>query len=361
MKIIRTRRKQVNTKKGKIIFLTFLLAILVTTYYFIQMNEVKEVSALKQNFEETVSNKKYVLGGELTGIKLLSEGVLVVGVENHNIDLVIGDVILEVDGKKISSNAELVREINRDINIQDKKVVLKVKRKEEIKNITVYPKYSDILKIYELGLFVKDSSAGVGTITVYEKTENMFCGLGHAITESSENVIVKITTGAIVKSEIDSITKSEAKKPGDIRGKIYRDVLGNIIFNTKNGIYGVLQDEEYMNKIYSKQEVKLKGKNEIKEKTAYLLCSLDGEAPKQYEIKIQKVLLNSTTNKNMVIKITDKELIEKTGGIVQGMSGSPIIQDGYLIGAVTHVFLNDPTSGYAVFIENMIYDMENIK
>lgn len=367
MKVIIAKRKrrkgyiEIMNKKGKMMFLTFLLLILVTIYFSIKMYETEEVSIDKKRFESQVKNLRFIIGGEITGIKLLAKGVLVIGVENNNLDLRIGDVILEVDNNEISSSTELVKVINDPSNISDKKVILKVERGNNIINLTIYPTYSEVLKLYELGLFVKDSSAGVGTITFYEKTNNIFAGLGHAITESSENVIIKITSGAIVKSEVENITKSEAKNPGDIRGKIYKDVLGDIRFNTINGIYGILHDKEYMEKIYNKKEIEVKQKHEITEGKATLICALDGGEPKEYEIEIQKILYNSSSNKNMIIKIIDKELLAKTGGIVQGMSGSPIVQDKKLVGAVTHVFLNDPTRGYAVFIENMINDIQDLE
>lgn len=367
MKVIiakKSRRRgyiETKNKKGKILFLTFLLLILVTVYFSVQMYESKEVSIDKNIFESKIKNMKFVLGGEIVGIKLLAKGVLVIGIENSSIDIKIGDVILEADNTEISSSSELVKVINEPKNISDKKIILKVESKNTIKKITVYPTYSQSLKLYELGLYVKDSSAGVGTVTLYEKTKNIFAGLGHGITESSENVIVKINSGAIVKSEVESITKSESKSPGDIRGKIYKDVIGDIKFNTINGIYGILEDKEYIDNIYKKQEIEVKQKYEIKEGKATLVCALDDDIPKSYEIEIQKVLYNSNTNKNMIIKITDKTLIEKTGGIVQGMSGSPIIQDGMLVGAVTHVFLNDPLRGYGVFIENMIDDIKDLE
>ena len=167
-----------------------------------------------------------------------------------------------------------------------------------------------------------------------------------------------ITTGAITKTKIYSITKGQVKLPGELKGSITSDILGDIGLNTEKGIYGYVYD---IQSIQEKETIEVLPKTKIKEKEAYIYCTLDNNKKKAYKIEIQKVILNSTGNKNMIIKIVDEELLEKTGGIVQGMSGSPIVQDGKLVGAITHVFLNDPTKGYGVFIENMIDDMCNME
>lgn len=163
-----------------------------------------------------------------------------------------------------------------------------------------------------------------------------------------------VTSGAIVKASVQGIKKGAVNDPGDLKGTIYRDTVGELLLNTSNGIYGTIDGK------IDKESIEAASKYEIKEEEAYIYCTLDEGNVEKYTIKIQKVLLDSTGNKNMIIEITDKKLLEKTGGIVQGMSGSPIVQNGKLIGAVTHVFLHDPTRGYAVFIENMIEDMIKI-
>lgn len=344
-----------NSKK--LVALFVILIILIFCYFWISSFATK--ATITNNVEiKNVKGYRFVLGGNTCGIKLLATGVLVVEVDNKDIDLKIGDVILKLDDTKINSNKELIEYINKKEIIKNKVVKITYERDKKINELDAKIIYNTISKKYELGLWVKDSSAGVGTITFYELNNKYFAGLGHGITETSKNVVLPIKNGAIVKSKITNINKGLPKEPGELRGTIYKDVYGQIKKNTVNGIYGIVEDEELIN---NKKEIEIKEKSQIKQGKAKLYCMLTGDEIKSYDILIKNVILNSSGNKNMIIEIVDKELLEKTGGIVQGMSGSPIVQDGKLIGAVTHVFLNDPTKGYAVFIENMIKDMESIK
>lgn len=190
-----------------------------------------------------------------------------------------------------------------------------------------------------------------------KKTANCLEDYGHGITETEDNIIVPIKTGAIVRSEVKEINKGSSGNPGDIRGVLYKDVEGEILKNTVNGIYGKIQNESLLKE---KNTIKALSRNQVKEGNALVYCALDGKNVKEYEIVIEKVIYESKGNRSMVVHITDEELLKKTGGIIQGMSGSPIVQDGKLAGAITHVFLNDATRGYGVFIENMIDDIKDI-
>lgn len=344
-----------DSRRTKILLL--ILTILIVFYIGLGYLESSEVVASKVEFENEIKDLEFVLGGESCGIKLLATGVLVVEVDNGSLDLEVSDVILKVDETEIDSNAELIEYINKD-DVKGEEVTLTIQRKDKIKNIKATPIYNEKSGKYELGLWVKDSSAGVGMVTFYELNNKYFAALGHGITETSKNVVLPIQSGAIVKSKITSINRGYPKEPGDIRGTIYKEVYGQIRKNTINGIYGVLENTEL---IHQKQTIKVAYQNEIKQGKAQIYCTLDDNMVKAYDIEITNVLTGSSSNKNMIIEVTDKTLLEKTGGIVQGMSGSPIVQDGKLIGAVTHVFLNDPTKGYAVFIENMIEDMKSIE
>jgi len=326
-------------------------------YVSLQYIESSEVLANKVIFEKDIKDLEFVLGGEACGIKLLATGVLVVEVDNKDIELNVSDIILEVDGQQIDSNAELIEYINKE-EIKGKEVTLTVQSGNKTKKVKTIPKLNNESGKYELGLWVKDSSAGVGMITFYELTHKYFAALGHGITETSKNIVLPIQSGAIVKSKITSINKGLPKEPGDIRGTIYKDVYGQIRKNTINGIYGNLDNIDMLN---HKNVIKVAYKNEIKTGPAQIYCTLEDNETIAYDIEINNVLDTVSSNKNMIIEVTDKSLLEKTGGIVQGMSGSPIVQEGKLIGAVTHVFLNDPTKGYAVFVENMIQDMMTIK
>ncbi len=340
----------------RILSFVIILVLLVLAYCVLEMFNVREVVTKKIEFAKSTEDYKFVLGGEACGIKLLANGVLVIEVDNVKSGIKIGDVIIKLDDTFVDTNREIIEYINRADVIKKKKVNLTIKREknELIKEIDLI--YNKNENIYELGLWVKDSSAGVGMITFYELTTNSFAALGHGITESKNNVVLPILSGAIVKAKINSINKAKNREPGDLRATIYKEVLGQIRKNTNNGIYG-----EFENNIFIEQKeiIEVASKEEIKSGKAHIYCMLDNKIEK-FEIEIENVLLDSIGNKNMIIKIIDEKLIEKTGGIVQGMSGSPIVQNGKLIGAVTHVFLNNPKKGYAVFIEHMINDMKSI-
>lgn len=341
----------------KLRLLTSLMAILIVLTITLNItNNVKTVATIA-NFNNLIQDLDFAIGGEVAGIKILANGVLVIGVDDVRSGIKEGDIILSLDGVDIESNADIVEYINIKNIIERGKVNATIMRGDKKFNKDISLKYSDTTQKYELGLWVKDSSAGIGTITFYEKNNGYYAALGHGITETRENVVVPISTGAIVKASIEKIKKGVPKEAGDIKGIIYRDVIGNIYKNTLNGIYGKLEN---LDDLKNKESIKVARKNEIKTGKAYVYCTLDNNQVSMFEIKINSVLLDSTGNKNMIIQITDNNLIDKTGGIVQGMSGSPIVQDGKLVGAVTHVFLNDPTKGYAVFAENMIEDLLKI-
>ena len=345
-------------EKVKTIFIVFTLIILLGIYISLQVVESNATMAKKANFNNDTKSMEFILGGDSVGIKLLATGVLVVEIDNQNIGLKIGDVILEVDNVKVESNEELIDYINTKEVIKKGKVILTVNRDNEVIELEAIPYYSDESGKYEFGLWVKDSSAGIGTVTFYEKNNKYFAALGHGITETSENVVLPIKNGAIVKSVVTSINKGHPKEPGDMRGTLYKDVYGQIKRNTVNGIYGILENEVLLKQ--KNTTIYAACKNEVKEGKAKIYCTLQDNIVKEYNIRIENVMYNSKGNKNMVIKIIDKDLLEQTGGIIQGMSGAPIVQDGKLVGAVTHVFLNDPTRGYGVFIQNMIEDMKEI-
>lgn len=336
--------------KKKIVICGFIISVLLFIYCFFNYNKLIAVYNLQKDIETKVENMEIVLGGDAVGIKLLATGVLVVGVDRQDIGIEIGDIILEVNGTKIESNDELIKFVNES---NGDNLDLKMNRQGKEFNISVTPNYDNLSNAYKLEMWVKDSSAGVGTITFYDKKSGKFGALGHAVTETKENYILPITSGGITKTEIYSVKKGIAKMPGELKGTLTNDTLGDISGNTDKGVYGKVYDTSSINK----ESIEVLPKSKIKEGKASIFCTLDDNEIKEYSIEIEKVLLTSSGNKNMIIKITDEKLLEKTGGIIQGMSGSPIVQDGKLVGAITHVFLNDPTKGYGVFIENMIEDM----
>ncbi|MBR6689680.1 MAG: PDZ domain-containing protein [Clostridia bacterium] len=344
-------------KSKKLISLLVILFLLILAYVTLELFDVRETVSSKIEFAKNTDNYEFVLGGEACGIKLLANGVLVVEVDNIKSGVKIGDVILKVDDTLVDTNKEIIEYVNKDEIIKKKKVLLTIKRDENTITKEIELVHNKVDNIYELGLWVKDSSAGVGMVTFYELTTNSFAALGHGITETKNNIILPMLTGAIVRAKINSINKAKPKLPGDLRATIYKEVLGQIRKNTGNGLYGTMENKEKLTE--KKELIEVASKNEIKVGKAYIYCTLDKEVEK-FEAEIENVLLDSSGNKNMIIKITDEKLLKETGGIVQGMSGSPIVQNGKLIGAVTHVFLNNPKKGYGSFIENMIEDMKTI-
>lgn len=339
----------------RIIYLVGILMVLVGVYISVTYMESGAAFNEESKLDKLLSNMEIVVGGEVTGIKILSTGVLVIEVPDKLKDKIkVGDVILEVDGFSIESNKQLIERLQIT---KGKEVTLKIDRKGKIENVRVTPTLSKVENgLYEVGLWVKDSSAGVGTISFYDRKSGSFAALGHGITETSENIIIPILSGGLVKCDITGIKRGYPKEPGEISGTIYKDITGQIEKNTSNGIYGRLENT----KVPDKKTITVAHKNSIKEGKAEIYLALDGKNIETFEVTIKKVLYGSTGNKNMIVEITDKKLLEKTGGIVQGMSGSPIVKDGKFIGAITHVFLNEPREGYAVFAENMIIDMGNM-
>ncbi len=328
-----------------IIFLTIVFIILNFTSFF---NIV--YSKINKNNVKKELPSVYV-GGECVGIKLLATGVLVMDVDREDTDLKIGDIILKVNDQKIESNLELVDFAKKS---NGENLNLEVNRNGEIINVTLTPIMDSLSNEYKLGLWVKDSSAGIGTITFY-KEDGKFAALGHGVTETKQNQILPITSGAITFTNVFDVKKGEANNPGELKGTLTDKIVGEILSNSKVGIFGKMDDSSY----YSENELlPLTSKFEVKEGKAKIMCTLKNNNKKEYEVEIQKIIYNSDTNRDLVIKITDEELLNSTGGIVQGMSGAPVIQDGKIVGALTHVFLSDPTRGYGVFIESMIDDVK---
>lgn len=317
---------------------------------------------------DVIPKTKVIPIGSSIGMKLYTKGVLVVGMsqidtddnkkekpyENSGIEQ--GDTIIEVNNNEIGNTDELIQEVNKS---NGEAVSIKYVRDNKTMQTSMTPVKSD--DNYKLGLWVRDAAAGVGTLTFYEPSTNMFMSLGHGITDIDTEQIVEIANGELVTANIVSINKGEKGKPGEIRGTIDNGYeIGSIYKNTNFGVYGSLKTKNYI-PIDSSKEMEVATREEIQEGEAKILCQLDNSGPKEYKIEIEKIYLaNNEDNKSMLIKITDESLIEKTGGIIQGMSGAPIIQNGKFIGAITNVLVNDPTKGYAIFGDMMIKQMRDV-
>lgn len=304
--------------------------------------------------------------GTAIGMKLYTKGVLVVGVSQINTDnnekikpyensgIEQGDTILEVNNNEVTNTNELIQEVN-DSN--GNPVKIKYLRNNQTKETSITPVKSD--NQYKIGLWVRDAAAGIGTLTFYEPSTNLFMALGHGISDIDTEKIVDIANGELITANIISIQKGTKGTPGEVRGTIDTgNKIGDISKNTNLGVYGKVTNKNYLP--VEQQEMEVATRSQIKEGKAQIICQLDNSGPKSYEIEIEKIYsMNNQDNKSMLIKVTDKELINKTGGIIQGMSGAPVIQDGKFVGAVTNVLVNDPTQGYAIFADMMIKQMRS--
>lgn len=307
--------------------------------------------------------------GTAIGMKLYTKGVLVVGMsqidtenskkekpyENSGIEE--GDAIIEVNGTSIQKTDDLIEQVNKS---NGKEIKIKYVRNEQTLETSITPVKSK--DEYKIGLWVRDTQAGVGTATFYEPSTNMFMTLGHGITDIDTGKVVDIAKGELITANIASIVKGQKGNPGEIKGTIDSGyTIGNIQNNTCFGVYGTVTNKNYLNLDIS-NAMSVANRDEIQEGKAEIICQLDNTGSKKYTIEIEKVFINnSENNKSMLIKVTDSELLEKTGGIIQGMSGSPIIQNDKFIGAVTNVLVNDPTQGYAVFGDILIKQLRSVE
>lgn len=299
--------------------------------------------------------------GEAIGMKLYTDGVLVVGMSEidgkrpyENTGIQEGDRIIQINENNISNTIELMEEVNAS---NGKKIDIKYVHDEETMTTSMTPvKNSD--DEYKLGLWVRDAAAGVGTLTFYEPSTGMFATLGHGILDVDTSDLIAIANGELVTTNILNIQKGEKGTPGEIRGTIESGyTIGQISKNTAFGVYGVLNTPSYLS-ISKEDAIEVASREEIQTGQAEIICELENGKREHYTIEIQKIFTgNNEDNKSMLIKVTDERLLEKTGGIIQGMSGAPIIQNDKFIGAVTHVLVNDPTMGYGVFADIMIKQM----
>lgn len=320
---------------------------------------------LKEINVNVISKTKVIPMGNAIGMKLYTDGVLVVGMSEiegkkpyENSGIKEGDRIVQIDKKAIDNTEDLMEAVNK---CSGKEISVKYIRDNTTITTSIKP-IKNSGNQYKIGLWVRDAAAGVGTLTFYEPSSGMFGTLGHGILDVDTSELIKIANGELVTTNILNITKGKKGDPGEIRGTIESGhTIGNIDKNISFGVFGTLNKTPYIN-IQNNDEIEVALREEIKIEDAQIICELENGKREKYNIKIQKVFLNNNKdNKSMLIKITDEKLLEKTGGIIQGMSGAPIIQNGKFIGAVTHVLVNDPTIGYGVFADIMIKQMREVK
>lgn len=318
---------------------------------------------LKRMTVSVIPPVKVVPGGQSIGVKLYTQGVLVVAVaEVTGIDgrtynpaaqagIAVGDSIIEINNIKVRDAEHVIGLLGES---RGEEISIVIKRGRETFTRTIKPVKSQEDGKYRIGAWVRDKTAGVGTLSFYCPETGTFGALGHAITDVDTGLLLSVEEGEILESRVASIQKGERSKPGEIRGIFFEEQnkLGVIEKNTEFGIYGVMNKP--VENPYFPEPIPVALHYQVKEGPANILTTVD-ESVEMYEVEIQRVARQPYPEaKSMTIKIVDKRLLEKTGGIVQGMSGSPIIQDGKLVGMVTHVFVNDPTRGYGIFAEWMI-------
>lgn len=311
---------------------------------------------------------KVIPGGQTIGVKVKSAGILVVGHHLVHVDpttrvspgenagIQLGDLMTHFNGEPLKDMSKVAR-IVEEAGMSKKPLEITFKRGEKIMKTKLTPAFDQSEQKWRLGLYIRDSAAGVGTLTFYAPEQGVYGALGHVITDMNTQTPITVGSGEILQSSVTSISKSQDGEPGEKRAHFLKGgkVLGNIERNTHFGIFGKMnQNPDYS--LY-KEGIPVGFAQDVKEGPAEILTVVDGQQVEKFKVDIVHVAKqDAPATKGLVIRITDPKLIEKTGGIVQGMSGSPIVQSGKLVGAVTHVFVNDPKSGYGCFIEWMLQD-----
>ena len=314
---------------------------------------------------DVVSDTMLVPCGTPFGIKMFTNGVVIVGVADIQTKsgminpaavsgLKVGDVITAINGQAVNTNSEIGDAI---LNSKGSILKLTVCRNNSVLSVDLQPVKSETDLTYKAGLWVRDSTAGIGTLTFYNPSTKCFAGLGHGVCDNDTNELMPLLDGEIVPVTINGITKGEKGVPGELRGYFSTDTaMGTLDKNVTEGVYGT------MNVVPKGKAIEVAMKQEVKPGAAKIMTTIDGSGPRYYDAVIEKIdYREDIGSKNLIIHITDTTLLSKTGGIIQGMSGSPVIQNGKIVGAVTHVFVNDPTRGYGIFAESMLETSQNYK
>ncbi len=323
------------------------------------------VLPLKDVEVTVIDDKKLAAGGDIFGVKFFTEGVMIIrqsdietseGFVNPSKEagLQVGDVILSIDKTEVNTVEELSSVIERSYG---KELEVLYTREGQQLSCKINPVLSLTDKKYKTGLWVRDSTAGIGTVTFYNPVSGDFAGLGHGICDVDTGKLMPLLRGSVVDVEITDVIKGKKGVPGEIKGSFDTEKKGVLTQNTSRGVYGVMDS---LPKCSSDKLFDIALSDEIQKGDAHILSEIDGNGIDKYSIVIEKINESDDEYKNFVIRVTDERLLDITGGIVQGMSGSPIIQNGRIVGAVTHVFVNDPTRGYGIFIENMLGTAQSV-
>ena len=310
---------------------------------------IKEVAVMP------VKRSTVTLGGTPFGLKLYTAGALIVGLVDvdgasgvccpaSQAGLQVGDVIRAINGTPIQNNSDAALQIQKS---SGNAISVEYERDGTHRTVQLVPQRSVASGAYKAGLWIKDSCAGIGTLT-YVTDDGVFAGLGHGITDPDTEALMPVQYGEIVPVRLVGVIRGARGAPGELKGYFASDdVQGVLHLNTAAGVYGQFRAQPVG------QRIELALKQEVCRGEAQLWTTVTGDTPRAYAIRIERICYDNAHTQNMVIHVTDPDLLRETGGIVQGLSGSPILQNGRLVGAVTHVFVNDPTRGYAIFAENM--------
>ena len=335
-------------------------ALCVTSFLLALLFLVFPVQAADMTDQALPTSQKLIPLGRTTGIKLFSEGTMIVGFADvaesggaspaKQAGLQCGDVILSVNDTKIDSNEALMQALD---SAQTEALTVVYDRNGTQQTCKVQTVYDAQAETYRMGAWVRDSMAGIGTITYVDPETGAFGALGHGICDVDTGVLMPFEEGSLMGSSVIGVKKGQEGTPGELTGSFDMSCDQGVLYrNTNSGIYGQITDSSLYE---GEKALPIAKKDEIKEGAATIISNVDGKETQSYDVEIVRVYAEDDDSmRDMMIEIKDKALLEKTGGIVQGMSGSPIIQNGKLIGAVTHVLINDPTRGYGISIERML-------
>ncbi len=292
--------------------------------------------------------------GHTIGIKMFARGILVIGLSEGDTParkggLRKGDVVLHCSGITVEST-EQFQNLLQDSD--GKPLSMEIQRGGTVKKLSVQPKKNEN-GVYAIGAWIRDSMAGIGTMTFYDPDTGAFGALGHGINDPDTGALMPFSKGSILPSTVKAVKKGKTGEAGELRGDFdLQTDLGELSANTEGGVFGVLAPGEYAERLG--KAIPVAENSQVKTGKATILSNVHGDSVNEYQIKITKILSQSTDGRNLLITVTDPALLRDTGGIVQGMSGSPILQNGRIVGAVTHVLVNDPACGYGILIRNML-------
>lgn len=304
--------------------------------------------------DESAAARTLVPVGHTVGVKLFADGVLVVGLSDgatpaRASGLRKGDIVLSFNGTSIDSTEHLQRLLAENGEAQS---TVSVRRGAKTLTLPITPEQTES-GAYRLGAWIRDSMAGIGTMTFYDPKSGVFGALGHGVTDVDTGSLMPLESGSIMDATVKAVKRGERGEPGELRGdfELTHD-SGGLYANTECGLFGTIAGEN--SAVCGREAVAVAEHGEVETGQATILANCEGDEVCAYEVEIERVYSGSSPTRNMLLRVTDERLLEKTGGIVQGMSGSPILQNGKLVGAVTHVLVSDPTRGYGIFIENML-------